>query len=426
MAGFLSARRLALRGVGEGVAPLETGLLPAYRGLVLYWLLYWLFVSPTVRLVTGSPGVLAPWQYAALIGVQAAALTLLFWRAARARLGRAFLPLVLVTTTLPFFVEKAWFLRLGTAPDATQGELLHAFAVRQDFALLLLIIAWQYRFRYAALYVLMISVGEWLLVSRADTPDHLGSILNANMLFTRGVVYLLLGYLVTRLMRQQRQQRRALVQANAELSEHASTLEQLTLSRERNRLARELHDTLAHSLSALSVQLEATRTLWEHDPEAAKRMLAQADITTRSGFTEARRSLHALRASPLDVGLVGALRELAERTAERAGLALDLTLPDALRLAPTAEQGLYRIVQEALENVVRHAQATRLEMVLEQKSDRLRLDIKDDGVGFDLTKTTHEKVFGLRGIKERAALLGATLNLNSSPAGTSLSLDLER
>ena len=362
-------------------APLETGLLPAYRGLVVYWTLYWLLISPVVWLLTGKPGVLAPWQYGLLAGVQIAALLLLASRRARLALGHSYLPLVVGVTSLSFFIEKIWFLALGTAPDAAQGELLHAFAVRQDFALLLLIIAWQYRFRYAALYVLTISAAEGLLVARADTPDQLGSILNANMLLTRAAVYLLLGYLVTRLMRRQRGQRQALRVANDKLQQQADTVERLTLSRERNRLARELHDTLAHSLSALSVQLEATRALWERDPEAAKRMLAQADTTTRTGLSEARRSLHALRSGPLDdLGLVQALRELAHQAAARAGMGLELALPASLNLPAATEQGVYRVAQEALENVVRHAHARNLEVTLELRACLIKRLISRAGI----------------------------------------------
>lgn len=424
----LSARVYAEQPATRTVASLETGLLPAYRGLVVYWALYWLLISPAVWLATGNPGVLEPWQYALLAGIQVAALLLLSSRRARLVLGRSYLPAVVGVTTMSFFVEKAWFLALGTAPDAAQGELLHAFAVRQDFALLLLILAWQYRFRYAALYALTISAAEWLLVARADTPDQLGSVLNANMLLTRVAVYLLLGFLVTRLMRRQRGQRRALKLANQQLQGQADTIERLTLSRERNRLARELHDTLAHSLSTLSVQLEAIRALWDHDPEAAKRMLAQADTTTRTGLTEARRSLSALRSSPLDdLGLVGALRDLAHGAAERAGTDLELALPTTLSFPAATEQGVYRVAQEALENVVRHARARKLGVTLELQGTSLVLTVRDDGCGFDPGRVAATRHFGLRGIKERAAMLAATLDITSRPGeGVCLTLAVPR
>lgn len=141
----------------------EPGIIPIFRILVGYWMLYWLVISPAVWLFTGRSGVLSAWQYATLIAIQGVALTLLLGSAVRRWLGNLFLPIIITICTLSFFVEKAWFLRLGMAPGATQGELLHAFGVRQDFVLLLLIVAWQYRFRDAVLYTLLIQAlsGSW-------------------------------------------------------------------------------------------------------------------------------------------------------------------------------------------------------------------------------------------------------------------------
>ena len=103
------------------LAKLEPGLIPIFRLLIGYWMLYWLVISPIVWLMTGRPGVLASWQYATLIAIQGVAFTLLWWSAAQRRLGRAFLPVVIAICTFSFFVEKRWFLILGTAPEATQG-----------------------------------------------------------------------------------------------------------------------------------------------------------------------------------------------------------------------------------------------------------------------------------------------------------------
>ena len=415
---------------------LEPGIIPIFRILVGYWMLYWLVISPLVWLITGRSGVLAGWQYATLVAIQGGAFILLWWPAAQRGLGSVFLPIVITITTLSFFIEKRWFLILGTAPDATQGELLHAFGVRQDFVLLLLIVAWQYRFRYAVLYTLLISGVEWLMVWNADTSDHLGAAINSNSLLTRAIIYLLVGYIVTGLMSRQRQQRRELevvnrqqVESNTKLARYAATIEQLSISHERNRLARELHDTLAHSLSALSVQLEAVSALWNVDPPAARNMLTQADETTRTGLTEARRALHALRAAPLEeLGLALALRDAVESAVKRADLSLELDIPElAITLPPAVEQGVYRIAQEALENVVRHARASRLTVKLACTAADLELSIIDDGLGFS-PDTLNDEInqFGLQGMRERAAMLGGTLQIMSRPRqGTQICLRLE-
>ena len=210
-------------------------------------------------------------------------------------------------------------------------------------------------------------------------------------MISRAIIFLLVGYVVTWLRQHQRRQQQALIEANRQQMEanmklacYAATVEQLSISRERNRLARELHDTLAHSLSALTVQLEAVNSLWDIDARAARQMLARADETTRTGLTEARRSLQALRAAPLEeFGLALALREMAESAAKRADLRLDFDVPElAVNLPSQVEQGVYRIAQEALENVVRHARATHVTVKLLYTSNEIKLIVADDGIGF--------------------------------------------
>ncbi|MCL4296785.1 MAG: sensor histidine kinase [Anaerolineae bacterium] len=404
---------------------LESGILPILRILVGYWMGYWLTISPILQVTTGQTGTLALEQYAALIATQGVAMILLLWPAAQQRLDRAFLPVVITLCTFSFFVEKQWFLTAGLGPDASRSELLHAYAMRQDFALLLAIVAWQYRWREAVLYTFIISGIEWWLISSADRPDHLVSAISSNDLIKRAIIYLLLGYLITWLMQQQRSQRQALVEANrqqaetnAKLAHYATTIEQLSTSRERNRLARELHDTLAHSLSALSVQLEAVRSLWEVNPQAAWQMLEQADETTRTGLTEARRSLQSLRATPLEeFGLAFALRDMAETVARRADLRLDLEIAElAINLPPGFEQGIYRIAQEALENIVRHARAKHVCVKLVNDAHTVRLVIADDGIGFEPDEpNTLSNHFGLRGMRERAGMLNGNLQIISQP-----------
>jgi signal transduction histidine kinase len=403
----------------------EPGILPIFRILVGYWIAYWLTISPILEFITGQPGTLSAGQYVTLIAIQGVALLLLLWPAAQQRLGRAFLPAIIILCTFSFLVEKQWFLAAGLSPEASRSELLHAYAIRQDFALLLAIVAWQYRWREVVIYTLIISGLEWWMISSADTLDHLFSTLSLNDLVKRAIIYLLLGYLITWLMQRQRAQRQALVEANqqqaaanSKLARHATTIEQLSISQERNRLARELHDTLAHSLSALSVQLEAVSSLWEVNPQAARQMLAQADATTRTGLTEARRSLQALRATPLEeFGLAFALRDMAEATARRADLRLDLEIGElAVNLPPVVEQGIYRIAQEALENVVRHARARQVSVKLINNPHTVQLLIADDGIGLgpDQVASRHNH-FGLRGMRERAAMLEGDLQITSQP-----------
>ena len=196
--------------------------------------------------------------------------------------------------------------------------------------------------------------------------EALESPLVTGSIVARTTTFMVSGWLVGRLMTGQRKQRQAMKEANRKLTHHAATLEQLTTTRERNRLARELHDTLAHTLSAVAVQLEAANVLWSTKPEQAHARLQKSIEVTRSGLTETRRVLQDLRASPLeDLGLALAVRNLAESTASRSGLKLDLHIADRLgSVPPDIEQAVYRIAQEALVNVISHANARNLTVQL--------------------------------------------------------------
>jgi signal transduction histidine kinase len=264
----------------------------------------------------------------------------------------------------------------------------------------------------------------WLVPPLKGTPSSVG----VSWLILEAAMMLLVGYVIVQLVSIQREQRTALARAyeqqaaaNTRLQRYAATLEELAISRERNRLARELHDTLAHSLSAITVQLEAVRSLWPLDPDAARDLLDKADETARRGLTEARRALRALRASPLqDIGLAPALRELAISAAERTGATLELHVPEQLGddLPLAVEQGVYRIAQETLENVIRHAEPHQIVVRLDRNAGRLTFIVEDDGRGIDLTDSQasgddRQDQFGLRGIKERATMIGGHLQITS-------------
>jgi signal transduction histidine kinase len=213
------------------------------------------------------------------------------------------------------------------------------------------------------------------------------------------------------------------------LTQYASTLEQLATSRERNRLALELHDTLAHTLSGLSVQLETIKAYWDIDKPTAKALLEKSMKATHSGLEETRRALKSLRASPLDdLGLALALREMAEDSASRANLTLEM--PEIImipNLLPEVEHCIYRVAQEAVANVVKHASAKKLTIKLEAIGSKIKLIINDDGTGFNpdtVDKTSH---FGLAGMLERAQMVNGELHITSKPGvGTTIELIIEQ
>jgi signal transduction histidine kinase len=214
----------------------------------------------------------------------------------------------------------------------------------------------------------------------------------------------------------------ALQEANRQLRGYAATVEQLATSRERVRLARELHDTLAHTLSALVVQLEAVDALREGDPAGSEAQLAKVRAQARAGLGETRRAILDLRSSPVEeVGLAAALARLAEKWG------VEYSPGGEEVLLPTVQaNALYRIAEEALANAERHADASRIGLRLEtMDASSLALVVEDDGRGFDPDAVEPERV-GLTGIYERAALIGAEVTVESAPEwGTRLRVALE-
>jgi signal transduction histidine kinase len=342
-------------------------------------------------------------------------------------LGSVFLPLALVVGSVTAIVEK--YLRVAWLVQPAQRELelllttVHLWLI---FQIITSLVAWQYSVRWVLVSALLLSGLDAALSLLYIQPGSQLHVLLLVMLTARAFSYTLVALGVAWLMKRQREQRQALAAANQQLAQYAATTEQLAVSQERNRLARDLHDTLAHSLSGVSVQLEAVQALWDVNADAARKMLDQATANTRSGLTEARRALQALRAKPLeDLGLVLALSTLAESVAARAGLNLDLDVHNHLdHLAPEVEQCIYRVAQEALTNVARHAGARSLRVALTHDNGPLTLTISDDGRGFDpaAVNGTH---YGLKGLRERAEMIGATLEVSSRPEqGTSIQLEI--
>ncbi len=416
----------------ERRSTLEPGLLSLFRMLTAFR------VGLVMLGALGAQHRGGPWL-ALLIGSADGLILLAYlaWPGLPHRLGRLYLPLGLGIAVIgPLLAQHAQALFVETWAFV---PLLMAWQQLPVLLIPVVLIAWQYEFR-AALAVIIVTPwldlglgwlfgglsGAILLLPAGITPDLARGF--AIALFSRTITLLVAGYMVSRLVMAQRRQRAALTQANARLVGYAATLERLTTSRERNRLARELHDTLAHSLSAMAVQLEAADALWDTAPDEARKRLARSLDTTRDGLAETRRALQALRASPLDdLGLGLAVRALAESVAARNRLAVDVQTPETVeRLSPAVEQCVYRVAQEALENVTRHAVARRVSVGLEVQGQRVVLTVADDGQGFDVDAALAEDRFGLRGMQERAELVGGALEVTSAPGqGTTVRLTVE-
>ncbi len=348
----------------------------------------------------------------------------LWWLPLQRWLGRFFLPIGLILASIaPIFTQHYNVALLDSGSVFVQAGAWQLIVV---LFLPLVLIGWQYGFHAVLRFsfaTAALDMGLTILAVGISTVTELHVLLG--IISLRTILYIIVGYMIARLIADQRKQRQALAQANAQLAHYATTLEQLSTSRERNRLAHEMHDTLAHTLSGVTVQLEAVDALWETDSTAAKSMLAQSLNTTRSGLVETRRALQALRASPLDdLGLALALRNLAESLATRTGLSLDVSMPEHLEdINPTLEQCIYRVAQEAITNVDRHAQANHLSIHLDRENQHLSLTIADNGQGFWVDEVKSNNRFGLKGMRERAEMIGGTISIASEPGeGTKVQL----
>lgn len=230
----------------------------------------------------------------------------------------------------------------------------------------------------------------------------------------RSAIFVIVGWIENRLVNLQRSQHQELEKANKKLRKFAVTSEKLAQTQERNRIARELHDTLAHTLSSVSVQLEATKALFERNPQEAQKMLAQTLENTKNGLAETRRALVDLRASELETyGLAGGIRNLVQSAAERGGFKPEFQLdPDLDMLPEDFSHCLYRVAQEAVENILRHARAKNVTVKLFQYGKSVVLSIKDDGIGLNMDETDSLQM-GIRGMRERVEMLSGNFLIGS-------------
>ncbi len=388
---------------------------------------------PFVFQFSGSPSTFLRFMgnpYVILIAA-AGLVIYLSWTGLQGKLGRFYLPIAFAIATLAPIIANFLAFDFSQAGELAQVRSL-AGQWQVIFLLFvpLILISWQYSFRVVLLYCLSLVGIDLVIIFIPILAGSVGSALNspwlqAGPIFLRTAIYLLVGYMVSRLVASQREQTARLEQAYRQLATYATTNEQLTLSRERNRLARELHDTLAHTLSASAVQLEAISSLWDSDRPRAHEILVQSLKLTRDGLNETRRAIQSLRAAPVEeLGLVRSLSNLARTISQHNRLSLDLSVPEHSEgWPPEIEHAFYRIAEEALHNVAQHASAHQLSVALKEKSGRLSLSIHDDGHGFSPDQVGAEQRLGLVGMRERAKAIGASISITSEPGqGTTVLL----
>ncbi|MEA3349283.1 MAG: sensor histidine kinase [Chloroflexota bacterium] len=405
---------------------IEPGLLRIFRYFTGVAMIYFAALVTYTAIQTGEGDTTSQIQSYLNFGTNLILLGYLSWRWLQRKLKRFYLPVALIAATVvPIFSNLIY---LAEPQEEAYFTIMQSWLLFPILVVPLVLIAWQYSFRYVLIFILFSTAVELsVLFPKINTIDF-ATVPILGVPFIRAFSFGTLGHIVTRLIDTQRAQRKELIRANIQLSQHANTLEQLTTSRERNRLARELHDTLAHTLSGLTVNLEAIKIILGDKQQETRALVERALRNTRTGLLETRRALKDLRVKQLDeLGLGIAIRNLANDAAARSGFHLQYAIDENLpEIPPDAEQCFYRIAQETLENIVKHARARHVSINLSKNKNGLMMIISDDGKGFDLSKVDFEDNLGIKGMNERALEVGAIFDISpQSEDGTIVQLTLE-
>ena len=263
--------------------------------------------------------------------------------------------------------------------------------------------------------LVLVVFGGTGVLTRDPQPDAILGVAGSVLLA------LVIGFFVNALVRATAEREAAMDALEATRAELAETARRAGMLAERERLARDLHDTIAQGFTGIVMQLEAAEQALAGDAEAAAAHLERARQAARGSLGELRSTVHALRPADLDgAGLPEALDRVARRWSQDTGVPADSAVDGAPRpLPPDVEVALLRTAQEGLANIARHAGAGQVGVRLSYEPDRVALSIADDGVGFDPGAASGGR--GLAGLAERLGALGGGLTVDSAPgSGTRL------
>ena len=217
-------------------------------------------------------------------------------------------------------------------------------------------------------------------------------------------------------------------QVAAELQELLADKEQIAVLEERDRMARELHDTLAQGVAGLILQLEAAKHHLETGSnERAEIIVGQAMERARGTLANSRAAIDNLRLDSADISLSESIRRKADNFTTATGIPcdLDINLPEQGTISPQVCKHAERVIGEGLTNIARHAQASQAWLRLEQVDNTLEIIVRDNGLGFDVDAVSRPGHYGLLGMRERAHLAGGGLVIDSTPEqGTCITMRL--
>jgi signal transduction histidine kinase len=243
----------------------------------------------------------------------------------------------------------------------------------------------------------------------ADTMDERAWVMAISSLILLALIAVFIQLMIDAVLSAQ-QAKTQLESANAQLRRYALRVEDTATLQERNRIAREIHDSLGHSLTAFNLHLEAAMRLLKSDPAEAQELLVEAKGLGSQALQEVRESVATLRSHPLQgKSLEKAIAQLCEDFTRSTGLVPMATFNLSQPLNTESQTAIYRITQEALTNIAKYAQATAVQLNLRVDSTGIELMIQDDGRGFVLAQNTTG--FGLQGMRERVAALNGELEI---------------
>lgn len=207
---------------------------------------------------------------------------------------------------------------------------------------------------------------------------------------------------------------RELLKAHNQLQDYADKIKDLTVVEERNKIARDLHDTLGHDMTGLIMQLEMVSTMMEEDVDSAKNLMEESKRNARSSLKKVRDIVETFKDENEKNNDVEDIRELVDEFSKKTGVSISFkVVGDKISLAPDIAITLYRIVQEAMTNAVRHGGSSEISIVIIYEVDRIGFSIVDNGCGCDRVV----EGYGLRGMKERVNLLGGDVWYESEEGG---------
>lgn len=234
--------------------------------------------------------------------------------------------------------------------------------------------------------------------------------LGASLTFSLAIIFVVL--MINALL-SERQGKEKLLIANEQLRNYALRIEDQATLQERNRIAREIHDSLGHALTAQSIQLENALLFLHSNIEKAELFLSEAKLLGARALHEVRQSIATLRSDPLKgKPLENAIAEVVEEFHSMTGIMPSCTI-QPLSLTSEVSTCIYRITQEALTNICKHSHATKVKIDLQARNGMMIILIEDNGKGFNPDQNTTG--FGLQGMKERAIALGGHFQITSQP-----------